>query len=407
MADSQATAVTLGVEVLEGVVPELAIQLGCSEAEAGWGLVRLHRWLLLRCRPDEPLDEAALVSGPHAARVLAHVMGVDQDPEVLVKALATCSRPVVHVTENGLRIQGLERYDAVRRQRRKRSRAAQAAANARWCMRRVDADAHASATHAAALTPDHATPASPPKPADSLALQPVAPAVAGDAGAPRGAVRRRRTTTTTPTTTGQGQLGVRLVSARTSTSPSSSAAAFLAWADGCRRTALPDAAPDIAPAKHLHELEDALQRNEALVKAAYLVFLEDGYVRGVCRPAAAMPLFLSQLGNWLRRAPKRQPDHVSGLPAQVEAPKASSMLATEGGRWGQVLEVLRQEGRSYCAEQLARLRVVGERDGVLVLEAVDRFFRAWVVDHFRGLVEDVLDKLGGGTAFQVEVAVGG
>jgi chromosomal replication initiator protein len=68
--------------------------------------------------------------------------------------------------------------------------------------------------------------------------------------------------------------------------------------------------------------------------------------------------------------------------------------------WTKVLDAIRQEGKSYALTWLERLRPADVRvDGdvlALVLAVQDRFFRDWVDDHYRGLLEETLGRLGDG-----------
>jgi len=65
--------------------------------------------------------------------------------------------------------------------------------------------------------------------------------------------------------------------------------------------------------------------------------------------------------------------------------------------WKQVLELLRDEGKRYALTWLERLRALEVRGDVLVLAVHgDRFFRDWVDDHYRALLEEALNKLASG-----------
>lgn len=73
--------------------------------------------------------------------------------------------------------------------------------------------------------------------------------------------------------------------------------------------------------------------------------------------------------------------------------------------WEKVLELIRQEGKTYALSLLGeRVFPVGVRDGQLLLGVNDRFVRDWVDDHFRPLIEDSLARLSGApqkVAFEV------
>lgn len=63
--------------------------------------------------------------------------------------------------------------------------------------------------------------------------------------------------------------------------------------------------------------------------------------------------------------------------------------------WEKTLDGIRQEGKSYALGWLARMRALALREDALVLSVPDRFFRDWVEDHYRGLIEETLTHLGG------------
>src|SRR5262249_34583908 len=66
--------------------------------------------------------------------------------------------------------------------------------------------------------------------------------------------------------------------------------------------------------------------------------------------------------------------------------------------WEKTLEGIRLEGKSYALSWLARMRALGLKDDALVLSVPDRFFRDWVEDHYRGLIEQTLTHLGAAPA---------
>ncbi len=63
--------------------------------------------------------------------------------------------------------------------------------------------------------------------------------------------------------------------------------------------------------------------------------------------------------------------------------------------WGNVLDSIRQDGKTYALSWLERLRALTVHDGALVLAVQDRFFRDWIDDHYRKLLEDTLARLPG------------
>jgi chromosomal replication initiator protein len=64
--------------------------------------------------------------------------------------------------------------------------------------------------------------------------------------------------------------------------------------------------------------------------------------------------------------------------------------------WEKTLTLLREDGKSYALTWLDRMQALAIRDGTLVLGVPDRFFRDWVDDHYRPLLEDALSRLQGG-----------
>jgi len=65
--------------------------------------------------------------------------------------------------------------------------------------------------------------------------------------------------------------------------------------------------------------------------------------------------------------------------------------------WGKTLERIRLEGKSYALGWLGRMRALSFSADTLVLSVPDRFFRDWVDDHYRGLIEETLTQLSGAT----------
>ena len=66
--------------------------------------------------------------------------------------------------------------------------------------------------------------------------------------------------------------------------------------------------------------------------------------------------------------------------------------------WERALDGIRGEGKSYALGWLARMRGLELRDSALVLSVPDRFFRDWVDDHYRGLIEETLSRVAGAPA---------
>lgn len=61
--------------------------------------------------------------------------------------------------------------------------------------------------------------------------------------------------------------------------------------------------------------------------------------------------------------------------------------------WEKTLEAIRQDGKTYALTWLERLRPLRLSADGLVLAVQDRFFRDWVDDHYRVLLEETLNRL--------------
>ncbi|HVE84838.1 MAG TPA: chromosomal replication initiator protein DnaA [Myxococcales bacterium] len=81
------------------------------------------------------------------------------------------------------------------------------------------------------------------------------------------------------------------------------------------------------------------------------------------------------------------------MPATAE--KALSVPTAENV-WTKTLDVLRSEGKTYALSWLEKMRPLGVTEQSLVLGVPDRFYRDWVDDHYRALLEATLAKLGDG-----------
>ncbi|HSP19684.1 MAG TPA: DnaA/Hda family protein, partial [Myxococcaceae bacterium] len=69
------------------------------------------------------------------------------------------------------------------------------------------------------------------------------------------------------------------------------------------------------------------------------------------------------------------------------------MPASADELWEKTLALLREDGKSYALTWLDRMQALELRDGALVLGVPDRFFRDWVDDHYRPLLEDALTRV--------------
>ncbi len=102
----------IAMEVIEVSAPELSIELGVSEPEAGWMLIKLIPWALARCPDHMPPSESDLVEGACAARKIAKAVGYTGDPEELVNACQRLRYSPLERVAGGIRIRGLDRYDS-------------------------------------------------------------------------------------------------------------------------------------------------------------------------------------------------------------------------------------------------------------------------------------------------------
>ncbi len=101
------------MELIEVVAPELAVELGVTEHEAGWGLLRVFRMLLSRCKESMPPSLQAVLYGPKAAEKIAREAGYQGDPDSYVDACCRVAFAPFERIEGGVRGRGLKRYDAL------------------------------------------------------------------------------------------------------------------------------------------------------------------------------------------------------------------------------------------------------------------------------------------------------
>jgi chromosomal replication initiator protein len=74
------------------------------------------------------------------------------------------------------------------------------------------------------------------------------------------------------------------------------------------------------------------------------------------------------------------------LPHLVE----SKNVLTAENVWAKVLSFLKDDGKRYALSWLEKMHALEIRGEALVLGVHDRFFRDWVDDHYRGLLEEAL-----------------
>lgn len=104
--------IQIAMEVIEQAAPDVSVELDADEATVGWGLVKMIRWALGRCREDLPPSASSVVSGPAAARQIARAAGWMGDPDAWVDATARVQpSPLLERVDGGIRIRGLDRYD--------------------------------------------------------------------------------------------------------------------------------------------------------------------------------------------------------------------------------------------------------------------------------------------------------
>ena len=75
--------------------------------------------------------------------------------------------------------------------------------------------------------------------------------------------------------------------------------------------------------------------------------------------------------------------------------------------WGRMLDCLRQDKRDYALRWIDRIRPLEVREDALVLGVPDRFYRDWVDDHYRPLLESTLGRVSNNTLkMKYEVVAG-
>ena len=77
------------------------------------------------------------------------------------------------------------------------------------------------------------------------------------------------------------------------------------------------------------------------------------------------------------------------------AEAAPAALSAEN-TWALALDSIRHEGKTYALTWLERMRPLEVRENALVLGVPDRFFRDWVDDHYRALLEGTLARVAEG-----------
>jgi chromosomal replication initiator protein len=78
---------------------------------------------------------------------------------------------------------------------------------------------------------------------------------------------------------------------------------------------------------------------------------------------------------------------VTALARSATTPSSAENL------WDRMLDALRQDKRDYALGWVGRMRPLEVREDVLVLGVPDRFYRDWVDDHYRALLESTLARV--------------
>ena len=122
----------IAMEVLEQLAPEVAIELDHNEDAILGKLIRLIQWGLGRCPDHLPPSHSSLVHGEHAAKHIARGALWLGDPQPFIDAICRSAFSILEIRPDGIRIKGLDRYDAAWEAQQSRSDKARAAANKRW-----------------------------------------------------------------------------------------------------------------------------------------------------------------------------------------------------------------------------------------------------------------------------------
>ncbi|WP_224364201.1 DNA N-6-adenine-methyltransferase [Hyalangium versicolor] len=100
-----------------------------------------------------------------------------------------------------------------------------------------------------------------------------------------------------------------------------------------------------------------------------------------------------RLGAEARATVEREQEELCASESQMEALARDDSPA--GRLWHVALEEVQRDGRTYALQWLTRMRALAIVDeGLLLLECPDRFFRDWVDDHYRELLERHLSSRG-------------
>lgn len=93
------------------VAPEIALRTGWTKAEAFLGLFELRRWVMKRCPDDAPPSMYAYVEDEEPGALVAMAMGCPKDPDKLLRALTTCTPPVLEKRDGRYWLVDAARYN--------------------------------------------------------------------------------------------------------------------------------------------------------------------------------------------------------------------------------------------------------------------------------------------------------
>lgn len=358
-------------EVIDQAAPQLASalewheDLEVGEAVALRGLLCFIRWALGQCPTDRPPSKSALIPGPGAARLIALQMRYRGDSQALVEAMAAVRpSPIITISPEGIRVNGLDRYDqAWRKNFKDEAKVWDERAKGPPPVFRADAGRKTDGKHPGS---DRQT-----QTQTQIEKQNSSRARAEPALADRPPVAQEQQQSLIP----EPPLIERL--------------------DALHRAARGGRALEWGPARWRMDREREIS---ARADQAGEVEVLRRARNALTHPRGQFP-YLGVAGDldkhWEHYAepyeadaggrPKADPHQ--GIVRGEVAPLPTA--ATHGAVWFAVLERLR-ETKPYIAGQLARLREVAASGASIQLEAPDVFVLAWAEGECRGLLEQML-----------------
>lgn len=360
-------------EVLDHAAVELAAKLdwGVSDPDmaedlALSGLVRFFRWARERCPNDRPPSASAVISGPHAARLIARQFRFRGDPETLISACEAVSpSPVLARVEGGIRINGLDRYDSAWRKNYKEAAEA-------WDRKVAEA-------------------------------APAGPSPRFPGGNRTGTGRKARgfgppdTDADTDADTDQPPpppAPVRLAAAVGDVDP--------LWTQMQDRRAAHDpprpreARPPKGFSEWAQEARSAGHADEQLLEGYSRHFLGDPTIRAKGHPTSVW----IHPEVWSIRIPPPLARPVPEERWSVEGPRPASDPRAKVA-WAGLLGDVSGLGKLYALQWLERMVPVALEGALLTLAVPDRFFRDWTVDTYGGFVAHLAAE----REFQVQLVV--